>query len=56
MAHINIGDTVRDINSTWPKYQCEGVVTSIDGDYITWMDNKTGEIVTDPSSDLKIIS
>ena len=55
MAHINIGDTVRDINSTWPKYQCTGVVTSINGNNVTWRDNKTGELVTDPHNDLELL-
>ena len=53
---IKIGDVVRDMNSTWPKFQCTGVVTSISGDYVTWIDEKTGEIVTDPYYDLEIIS
>jgi len=56
MAHINIGDTVRDINSTWPKYQCTGVVTSINNDYVTWRDDKTGALIIDPYYDLEIIS
>ena len=55
MAHIKVGDTVKDINSTWPKYQCTGVVTSINGEYVTWRDDKTGEIITDPYYDLEII-
>ena len=56
MAHIRIGDTVKDINSNWPKYQCTGVVTSINGNYVTWVDDNTGEIITDPYYDLEIIN
>ena len=52
---IKIGDIVRDINRNWPKFQCTGVVTSINGDYVTWQDDKTGEMVTDHYQDLEIV-
>ena len=53
--HFNIGDTVKDINQTWPNYNCTGVVTSINGNNVTWRDNKTGELVTDPHNDLELL-
>ena len=31
------------------------MVTSIDGDYVTWVDDKTGETITDPYYDLEIV-
>ena len=34
MAHINVGNTVRDNNPTWPNYNDTGVVTSVDGNAI----------------------
>ena len=49
---IQVGDIVKDMNSTWPRYQCEGVVTSTKGNMITWRDNKTGDMLQDPISDL----
>ena len=52
---IKVGDTVRDINSTWPKFQCTGVVTSINGNNVTWRDDKTGALLTDPIEDLQKI-
>ena len=51
--HFNIGDTVKDINQTWPNYNCTGVVTSINGNNVTWRDSKTGNLITDVHQDLE---
>ena len=53
---IQIGDIVKDMNSTWPKYQCTGMVISINGNNVTWIDDKTGETVTDTIQDLMKIN
>ena len=53
---IKIGDIVQDTNPTWVNYACKGVVTSINGNIVTWTDNKTGESVTDPIQDLMKIN
>ena len=50
---FNIGDTVRDINHTWVNYNCTGVVTSINGNNVTWRDSKTGNLITDVHQDLE---
>ena len=31
------------------------MVTSINGDYVTWVDDKTGETITDPYYDLEMV-
>ena len=53
---IRIGDIVRDMNPTWVNYGCRGVVTSINGDYVTWSKDDTGEEVTDHHSDLEVVT
>jgi hypothetical protein len=40
------------MKKTWPKDQCEGVVTSINGDMVTWFNHKTGETLTDDINNL----
>ena len=53
---IRIGDIVRDMNPTWINYGCKGVVTSINGDYVTWVKDDTGEELTDHHSDLEVVT
>ena len=55
MAHIRVGDNVRDINPTWPNYNCTGVVTSINGENITWRHDVNNELMTDIHGDLEIL-
>ena len=55
MANFRIGDRVRDKNPNWPNYNCTGVVTSVNGNNITWKDNKTGKLISDIDSDLEIV-
>ena len=53
---IRIGDIVRDMNPTWINYGCKGVVTSINGDYVTWIKDDSGEEITDHYSDLEVVT
>ena len=49
---IVVGDIVKDINPTWPNYGCTGVVTSVNGNNITWRHENTSELITDMRNDL----
>ena len=53
--HINVGDRVRDTNPTWPNYNCTGVVTSVNGNMITWRHDVNNQLITDTHDDLEKI-
>ena len=50
---ISVGDRVRDTNPNWPNYDCTGVVTSVNGNMITWIHDTSNELITDNVNDLE---
>ena len=52
---IRPGDSVRDINPSWPNYMETGTVLSVRGDMVTWRCNRSGDVHTDRMSELQRI-
>ena len=56
MAKFRVGDKVKDINPTWPNYNCTGVVTSVNGNMVTWRHDRNNKLITDWSDGKKVYS
>ena len=56
MAHISMGNTVRDNNPNWARYGQTGTVVSVQGNKVTWRSNTDNQLVTDPYNEMVKIS
>ena len=53
---MRVGDRVKDINVTWPRYNQAGTVVSVKNNSITWRSDKDNQLITDHIKDMKKIS
>ena len=50
---IRVGDLVRDVEHTWPRFRQVGTVVSIKGNDIYWKSHTDGQIVKDYLGNIK---